>query len=169
LEDGGRRLNGRVPPARKGWGVRYLCSTAGHGDQRLPEPAVGTESTGPIAAGTSTGAPSEVLQGPAIEGALGTEPVQKATPTPSTRTSIASPGTERINGTKRLYAGGNFNSKDGKATFIKTRWRGLQAPGKEAEMRKWPFLINNGRTNHVWQSAYLNQANRHLHPARCRA
>jgi arsenite oxidase large subunit len=32
-------------------------------------------------------------------------------------------------------------------------WRGLQAPGKEAEMKKWPFLINNGRTNIVWQSA----------------
>jgi anaerobic selenocysteine-containing dehydrogenase len=26
-------------------------------------------------------------------------------------------------------------------------------------MKKWPFLINNGRTNHVWQSAYLDQQN----------
>jgi len=25
----------------------------------------------------------------------------------------------------------------------------LQAEGKEAEKNKWPFLINNGRTNHV--------------------
>jgi hypothetical protein len=35
---------------------------------------------------------------------------------------------------------------------------GLEAPGKEAEMRKWPFLINNGRTNIVWQSAYLTRS-----------
>jgi arsenite oxidase large subunit len=65
----------------------------------------------------------------------------------------------KIIGTKRLYADGKFKSKDGKATFMETKWRGLQAAGKEAEMKKWPFLINNGRTNHVWQSAYLDQEN----------
>src|SRR3974390_963651 len=65
----------------------------------------------------------------------------------------------KIIGTKRLFADGKFNSKDGKATFMETKWRGLQAPGKEAEMKKWPFLINNGRTNVVWQSAYLDQDN----------
>ena len=54
---------------------------------------------------------------------------------------------------------GKFNSKDGKATFMETQWRGLQADGKEAEKNKWPFLINNGRTNHVWQNAYLDQQN----------
>jgi arsenite oxidase large subunit len=64
----------------------------------------------------------------------------------------------KIVGTKRLYADGKFG-KDGKATFMETQWRGLQAPGKEAEKNKWPFLINNGRTNHVWQSAYLDQDN----------
>jgi arsenite oxidase large subunit len=42
---------------------------------------------------------------------------------------------------------------------METQWRGLQAPGKDAEMAKWPFLINNGRTNIVWQSAYLDQDN----------
>ena len=42
---------------------------------------------------------------------------------------------------------------------METKWRGLQAPGKEAEMKKWPFLINNGRTNIVWQNAYLDQDN----------
>jgi predicted molibdopterin-dependent oxidoreductase YjgC len=68
-------------------------------------------------------------------------------------------GTERIIGTKRLYADGKFNSTDGKATFLETKWRGLQAPGKESEKNKWPFLINNGRTNHVRQSAYLDQQN----------
>ncbi len=65
----------------------------------------------------------------------------------------------KIVGTKRLFADGKFNSKDGKATFMETKWRGLQAPGKQAEKDKWPFLINNGRTNIVWQNAYLDQAN----------
>jgi arsenite oxidase large subunit len=65
----------------------------------------------------------------------------------------------KIIGTKRLFADGKFKSKDGKATFMETKWRGLQAPGKEAEMKKWPFLINNGRTNLVWQNAYLDQDN----------
>ena len=65
----------------------------------------------------------------------------------------------KIVGTKRLFADGKFNSKDGKATFLPTQWRGLQAPGKEEERAKWPFLVNNGRTNIVWQSAYLDQDN----------
>ena len=38
-----------------------------------------------------------------------------------------------------------------------TQWRGFQAPGKEEESKKFAFLINNGRANHVWQSAYLDQ------------
>jgi arsenite oxidase large subunit len=65
----------------------------------------------------------------------------------------------KIVGTKRLFADGKFGSKDGKATFMETKWRGLQASGKEAEKNKWPFLINNGRTNIVWQNAYLDQDN----------
>jgi arsenite oxidase large subunit len=63
----------------------------------------------------------------------------------------------KIVGTKRLYADGKFGGKDGKATFFETKWRGLQAAGKQAEKDKFPFLINNGRTNHVWQNAYLDQ------------
>ena len=50
-------------------------------------------------------------------------------------------------------------SKDGKANFMATQWRGLQADGKQAEKDKFPFLINNGRANHVWQSVYLDQYN----------
>ncbi len=38
-------------------------------------------------------------------------------------------------------------------------WRGLKAPGKQAQKERFPLLINNGRTNHVWQSAYLDQQN----------
>jgi arsenite oxidase large subunit len=65
----------------------------------------------------------------------------------------------KLVGTKRLFADGKFNSKDGKATFMVTKWRGLQAAGKQAEKDKWPFLINNGRANIVWQNAYLDQNN----------
>ena len=128
------------------------------GTNGFQEPAVGLESIGAVAPGTSTGGKGQVLQGPAIEGARGKEPVQKDVP--STAAAPApSPGAERIIGTKRLYADGKFNRPDGKAQFMETQWRGLQAPGKEDEMKKWPFLINNGRTNHVWQSAYLDQQN----------
>jgi arsenite oxidase large subunit len=62
----------------------------------------------------------------------------------------------KIVGTKRLFADGKFNSKDGKASFVAAEWRGLQAAGKQAEKEKFAFLINNGRTNVVWQSAYLD-------------
>jgi arsenite oxidase large subunit len=65
----------------------------------------------------------------------------------------------KIIGTKRLYADGKFDTKDGKAVFMPTKWRGLQLADKQAERKKWPFLINSGRTNHVWQSAYLDQQN----------
>lgn len=65
----------------------------------------------------------------------------------------------RIVGTKRLYGDGAFDTPDGKATFMATPWRGLQAPGKAAERDAFRFLINNGRTNHVWQSAYLDRQN----------
>ena len=65
----------------------------------------------------------------------------------------------KIIGTKRLYADGEFGGKDGKATFMATQWRGLQAEGKQQEKNKFAFLINNGRANHVWQSAYLDQQN----------
>src|SRR5207302_6654186 len=80
-------------------------------------------------------------------------------PTQTGARAVPAAGAERIIGTKRLYADGKFNSKDGKATFMETKWRGLQARGKEAEMKKWPFLINNGRTNIMWQSSYLDQDN----------
>jgi arsenite oxidase large subunit len=129
------------------------------GTNGFQEPAVGTEATGPVEEGTSTGKKGEIVGGPAIEGARGKEPVQKATPTTTGAPPPAPAGTERIIGTKRLYADGKFNKPDGKAVFMETQWRGLQAPGKQAEKDKYPFLINNGRTNHVWQSAYLDQEN----------
>lgn len=63
----------------------------------------------------------------------------------------------RIAGTKRLFSDGKFGTKDGKARFMATQWRGLQAEGKQQEKDKFPFLINNGRANHVWQSVFLDQ------------
>ena len=65
----------------------------------------------------------------------------------------------KIVGTQRLFADGKFKTPDGKAIFMETKWRGLEAPGKAAEKAKWPYLINNGRTNVVWQNAYLDQDN----------
>jgi arsenite oxidase large subunit len=65
----------------------------------------------------------------------------------------------KIVGTQRLYTEGVFSSDDGKARFMDAPWRGLQAEGKQAEKDKFAFLINNGRTNHVWQNAYLDQEN----------
>ncbi|OHV17580.1 arsenite oxidase large subunit [Methylorubrum extorquens] len=127
------------------------------GTNGFQEPAVGLEG-GPVSAGTTTGeTKGAVVKGPAIEAARGKEPVQTA---PGHEGPVvASSDTRRIIGTKRLYADGKFNSKDGKATFHETPWRGFQAAGKEAESKKFPFLINNGRANHVWQSAYLDQGN----------
>jgi arsenite oxidase large subunit len=125
------------------------------GTNGFQEPATGLESTGAIAAGTSTGKDGEVLKGPAIEAARGKEPVQKIAST----VPAPSGDVQRIIGTKRLYADGKFNSKDGKASFASTQWRGLQAPGKQAEKDKFQFLINNGRANLVWQSAYLDREN----------
>jgi arsenite oxidase large subunit len=63
----------------------------------------------------------------------------------------------KIVGTKRLYTEGVFSTEDGKARFMDAPWRGLQAPGKEEQRAKHKFLINNGRTNLVWQNAFLDQ------------
>lgn len=65
----------------------------------------------------------------------------------------------RIVGTRRLYEDGVFERPDGRAEFRITRWRGLQAKGKREEKERFRFLINNGRTNHIWQSAFLDQYN----------
>ena len=64
-----------------------------------------------------------------------------------------------IVGTKRLYADGRFSTEDGRARFMRTEWRGLQAPGKEEQRERHRYLVNNGRANLVWQSAYLDTAN----------
>ncbi len=64
-----------------------------------------------------------------------------------------------IIGTKRLYTDGKFERPDGRAEFKAAAWRGLQAEGKREEKQRHRFLINNGRANHVWQGAFLDQHN----------
>ncbi|MDZ5698985.1 arsenate reductase (azurin) large subunit [Chelativorans sp. M5D2P16] len=65
----------------------------------------------------------------------------------------------KIVGTQRLYADGKFGTEGGKARFMHAAWRGLQAPGKKEQQESYDFLINNGRANQVWQSAYLDVEN----------
>ncbi len=62
----------------------------------------------------------------------------------------------KLIGTKRLYTDGKFGTKDGKAHFKATKWRGIQAKGREAQRDKYPFLINNGRKNMIWQNAFYD-------------
>ncbi len=85
---------------------------------------------------------------------------QAGPPGESSRGTLPAP-TEggKIIGTRRLYTDGKFSTKDGKAKFMETQWRGLEAQGKEDEMKKYPFLVNNGRSNISWQNAYLDQDN----------
>jgi len=65
----------------------------------------------------------------------------------------------KISGTKRLYTDGVFSTDNGRARFMDAPWRGLQAPGKQAQRARHEFLINNGRANTIWQNAFLDQDN----------
>jgi arsenite oxidase large subunit len=65
----------------------------------------------------------------------------------------------KIVGTKRLYADGKFSTKDGKAKFLAAPWRGWAAPGKAEQKAKFPYLVNNGRANVVWQNAFMDRDN----------
>ncbi|MBS3651761.1 arsenate reductase (azurin) large subunit [Pseudaminobacter sp. 19-2017] len=133
------------------------------GTNGFQEPAVAIEG-GPAVVGSSRGETTTgaqhgmIIQGPAIEGARGKEPVQQQGPN-AAAAQVPTTGAERIIGTKRLYADGKFNTPDGRARFMHAAWRGLEAPGKQEEKDKYAFLINNGRTNHIWQSAYLDVGN----------
>jgi len=59
----------------------------------------------------------------------------------------------RLVGTEMLYTDYKFDTKDGKAQFLPSPWNGL--PGTvETQKKKYRFWVNNGRTNHIWQTAY---------------
>jgi arsenite oxidase large subunit len=61
----------------------------------------------------------------------------------------------KIVGTRQLYTDGKFGTKSGKATFFATTWPGF--PETVAHQRqKYPFWVNNGRANNVWQTLYSN-------------
>lgn len=59
----------------------------------------------------------------------------------------------KLIGTEMLYTDGKFSTQDGKAHFQPSPWNGLLAP-VQAEKDKYRFWVNNGRTNHIWQTAY---------------
>jgi len=59
----------------------------------------------------------------------------------------------KLVGTAMIYADYAFSTDDGKAHFLPSPWNGLPAP-VEAQRRKHRFWINNGRANHIWQTAY---------------
>ncbi len=61
-------------------------------------------------------------------------------------------------GTEMLYADHRFDTPDGKARFLRARSNGLPQI-VEAQRASYRFLVNNGRTNHIWQTAYHD---RHL-------
>lgn len=59
-------------------------------------------------------------------------------------------------GTEMLYTDSQFDTDDGKAHFQPSPWNGFSAV-LEAQKKNHAFWINNGRTNHIWQSAYHDQ------------
>ncbi len=62
----------------------------------------------------------------------------------------------KLIGTEMVYADYKFSTDDGKAHFLPSPWTGLPAT-VEAQRKKHRFWINNGRTNHIWQTAYHDQ------------
>jgi arsenite oxidase large subunit len=62
----------------------------------------------------------------------------------------------KLLGTEMHYTDGKFDTKDGKAHFLPSPWKGL-LPAVQKQKDKYPFWINNGRTNAIWQSAYHDQ------------
>jgi len=63
----------------------------------------------------------------------------------------------KLIGTEMIYADYKFSTDDGKAHFQPSPWNGLPAT-IEAQRKKYKFFINNGRTNHIWQTAYHDKS-----------
>lgn len=59
-------------------------------------------------------------------------------------------------GTEMVYTDYKFSTADGKAHFLSAEWTGLPEM-VESQRKKYRFWINNGRTNHIWQTAYHDQ------------
>ena len=65
----------------------------------------------------------------------------------------------KIIGTKRLFADGKLARRMARRRSWKRSGAGCRRPARKTRRKKWPFLVNNGRANLVWQNAYLDQDN----------
>lgn len=61
----------------------------------------------------------------------------------------------RLIGTEILYTE-RFDTEDGRARFQPAPWNGL-LPQAQAQKDKYPFWVNNGRVNELWQSQYNDE------------
>jgi arsenite oxidase large subunit len=61
-------------------------------------------------------------------------------------------------GTVRMHEDGRYATPSGRARFIPapTPWPGYAAR-VAAQRARYPFWVNNGRTNHIWQTLYHHQ------------
>lgn len=59
----------------------------------------------------------------------------------------------KLIGTEMNYMDNKFGTDDGKAHFLPSPWTGLPDPIEKLR-DKHQFWINNGRANHVWQTAF---------------
>ena len=64
----------------------------------------------------------------------------------------------KLIGTEMLYMDGKFDTDDGRARFLPSKWEGLPDLVK-SQKNKYRFWINNGRVNEVWQSFYHDEYN----------
>ena len=62
----------------------------------------------------------------------------------------------KLIGTEMLYTDNNFSTNDGKAHFQPSPWNGFPDVVQQ-QKASYDFWINNGRTNHIWQTAYHDQ------------
>ena len=64
----------------------------------------------------------------------------------------------KLVGTEMLYTDNKFDTKDGKARFLPSKWPGFAKPVQE-QMQKRAFWVNNGRVNEAWQTMYHDRYN----------
>jgi arsenite oxidase large subunit len=62
----------------------------------------------------------------------------------------------KLIGTNMLYTDGKFDTSDGRARFMPSPWNGWLKEADELK-QEYPFWVNNGRVNHIWQTAYHDQ------------
>ncbi len=61
-------------------------------------------------------------------------------------------------GTVRMHDHGRFGTPSGRARFVKATWPWPNyAAQVERQKAKFPFWVNNGRVNHIWQTQYHHQ------------